>query len=218
GNSRPSNQKRLFRIDTTPPTSAITFPRNGDQISTSSVTITGTATDGGIGVDSVQVSTDGGQTWKLATLTGANFSTWRYEWKEFRSGAYTLKSRAFDKLRHVETPSSGVSVVVALTGVSEPGREEIPASFALGQNYPNPFNPETIIEFALPERSRVHIRVFSLAGAEVCTLVDDVMAPGYHKIRWDGKDAAGRLVPTGVYFYKMFAGEFVAVRKSVVIH
>ncbi len=94
----------------------------------------------------------------------------------------------------------------------------LPTEFSLAQNYPNPFNPETIIAFALPKPSRVFIRVYNLIGSEVRTLLDEPMAAGYHKIIWDGKDAAGRTVPTGVYLYKMQAGEFLAVRKSVVIH
>ncbi len=93
----------------------------------------------------------------------------------------------------------------------------IPAAFSLAQNYPNPFNPETTIEFALPNRSLVTIRIFNLVGSEIRTLLEKEIPPGYHKITWDGKDATGRPVPSGVYLYKMQAADFVAVRKSVVI-
>ncbi len=93
----------------------------------------------------------------------------------------------------------------------------LPTEFSLAQNYPNPFNPETTIEFALPKSSHVTIRVYDLVGAEVRTLLDETRKAGYQKITWDAKDTTGRPVPSGVYLYKMQAGDFVAVRKSVII-
>ncbi len=103
-------------------------------------------------------------------------------------------------------------------GTSVDTRESIlPIAFSLRQNYPNPFNPATTIEFALPQRTRVAIRFFNLAGAEIRTLVNEPKEPGHHKVTWDGKDAAGQTVPSGVYLYKIQAGEFVAVRKCVVV-
>jgi pimeloyl-ACP methyl ester carboxylesterase len=94
----------------------------------------------------------------------------------------------------------------------------LPTEFSLAQNYPNPFNPETTIQFSLPKRSRITIRIFNLVGSEIRTLRDEIMEPGYHQAIWDGKDATGRPVPSGVYLYKMQAGVFVAVKKCVLVH
>jgi len=222
-NARTSEQTRLLRVDTTPPVSTITFPIPGSTVSGGSVVVTGTATDNGVGVDSVQVSTDGGRTWNRAANTGVNYSTWSYAWSGFVNGNYTLKSRAADKLGHIEIPGSGIVV----TDVSERVKAGIPDNFMLAQNYPNPFrsaatsrfagNPETTIEYALPKRSAVTLRVFNIIGVEIRRLVHKTMEPGYDKAAWDGKDATGRAVPTGVYFYKLQAGEFVAIKKSLLI-
>ena len=61
------------------------------------------------------------------------------------------------------------------------------------------------------------IRLFNLVGSEIRTLLDEFMAPGYHRTIWDSKDAAGQTVPSGVYLYKMQAGQFAAIKKSVLI-
>ncbi len=88
----------------------------------------------------------------------------------------------------------------------------------LEQNYPNPFNPQTTIAFALKARGRVRIDVFDVTGARVATLLDDTRAAGsYADVRWDGRDAAGSPVVSGVYFYKLVAGEFSQTRKMVLL-
>lgn len=138
-------------------------------------------------------------------------------------GRIYWRIRAVDSDKKVQWGSNSNErpwhVNVGTTAVSDTSRETgVPTKFYLGQNYPNPFNPETTIEFALPQRSYVTIRIFNLAGSEVRSLLNKAMEPGYHKVSWDGKDASGRFVPTGVYLYKMQAGEFVAIRKCVVIH
>ncbi len=216
-NYQPSNQTRELRIDATPPASVITFPATGGKVTSANVTITGTATDGaGIGVDKVEVSTDGGLSWQPAANSGVDFSTWSYVWSGLTNGNFMLKSRAADKLGNTETPGAGVTVVVDRTAVASK-KLAVPLEFALGQNYPNPFNPETFIEFALPQSSHVTIRIFNLVGEEIRKLVDETLAPGYHQVTWDGKDGAGHLMPTGVYLYKMQAANFVAVKKSVMV-
>lgn len=112
-----------------------------------------------------------------------------------------------------------IDYVKCNTGVTavEDLAAELPSRYDLMQNYPNPFNPETTITFALPVAAHTKVRIFDVLGREVQKLVDETMQPGYHKVIWDGKDTTGRPVPSGVYLYKMQAGEFVAVKKSVVI-
>ena len=78
--------------------------------------------------------------------------------------------------------------------------ETIPTRFALQQNYPNPFNPETTIEFAVPERTHVTLRVFDITGRTVATLVDEPLAPSRYRVVFE----AGEL-PSGVYFYRLEA-------------
>ena len=86
---------------------------------------------------------------------------------------------------------------------------QLPKEFALSQNYPNPFNPTTVIEYALPKASQVRIQIYNILGQKVRELVDEHQEPGYKIIRWDGKDDSGVEVSSGVYFYRIAAGNFV---------
>jgi len=90
--------------------------------------------------------------------------------------------------------------------------EEIPESFTLYQNYPNPFNPATTIKFALPVDSKVKINVYNSVGQLVETLVDKEMESGYHEVNFN----ASRLA-SGVYLYQLQAGEYVAVKKMLLL-
>src|SRR5439155_3079340 len=96
--------------------------------------------------------------------------------------------------------------------------EAPPTVTALYQNVPNPFNPTTTIRFDLAQDGRVELRVFDVAGRQVRTLADGkVRAGSHHEVAWNGQDGAGRRVPSGVYFYRLVAGDFVATRKLVVL-
>jgi hypothetical protein len=86
---------------------------------------------------------------------------------------------------------------------SVPARQEVPQAYGLGQNYPNPFNPSTRITFSLPQTGAVSLRVFNLLGQEVATLVNGAMTAGTHETVWDGRDAARRVLSSGVYFYRI---------------
>lgn len=81
----------------------------------------------------------------------------------------------------------------------------LPGSFALLQNYPNPFNPGTVISYQLPARAEVSLKIFNLLGQEVRTLVNRPREAGVYRHEWDGRDAAGAAVSSGVYFYRMEA-------------
>jgi hypothetical protein len=92
-----------------------------------------------------------------------------------------------------------------------------PTVFALRQNYPNPFNPTTVIQYALPKSSFVRIEVYNILGQRVRALVEEEQEPGYKMIRWDGKDDGGVEVSSGVYFYKIEAGDFTECRKMTLL-
>ncbi|MCK4404108.1 MAG: T9SS type A sorting domain-containing protein [candidate division Zixibacteria bacterium] len=94
---------------------------------------------------------------------------------------------------------------------------QLPKEFDLRQNYPNPFNPTTIIEYALPKVSQVKIRIYNILGQKVRNLVDEPQEPGYKTIHWDGKDDGGNEVSSGVYFYRIEAGDFVKCKKMTLL-
>ena len=91
----------------------------------------------------------------------------------------------------------------------------LPKEFSLLQNFPNPFNPQTSISYALPEGVNVRVTIHNILGQRVRALVDSYQEPGFKNIVWDGADDYGRQVSSGLYFYRLEAGEFVAIRKMM---
>ena len=89
---------------------------------------------------------------------------------------------------------------------------DIPTELRLFPNYPNPFNPSTQIRYALPIAGEVSLVVFNSAGQEVAKLLREKRQPGVYTVRWD---ASG--MPSGVYFYRLTAGEYVQTRKAVLM-
>jgi hypothetical protein len=123
--------------------------------------------------------------------------------------------------KKLPTPEGGIITAI----------EDKPAgavrSFALQQNFPNPFlsgvksrsagNPETTIRFELPRQAEVKLRIFNLLGEEVITLVRDKMPAGTHTLSWNGRNAFGELVGSGIYLLRLEAGNEVAVKKMAVV-
>jgi len=98
-----------------------------------------------------------------------------------------------------------------------PTASPVARRFALAQNTPNPFNPMTEIQFELPERIPVHLQVFDLRGRLVRTLVDGPREAGLQRVTWDGRDARGARVASGVYLYRIQAGDWVDQRKMTLV-
>ncbi len=93
----------------------------------------------------------------------------------------------------------------------------VPQSFELGQNYPNPFNPTTTIKFFVASRQFVNLSVYNILGQRVKTLVSTDLDSGPQEVRWDGTDESGAEVSSGIYFYKMSAGDFVDTKKMLLM-
>src|ERR1041385_1780780 len=85
----------------------------------------------------------------------------------------------------------------------------LPTTFALNQNYPNPFNPATIINFQLPVSSYVTLKVYNVLGQEIALLVNEMQEAGYKSIEWNASN-----IPSGVYFYRLQAGDFVEIGRA----
>ncbi|MCX8010049.1 MAG: T9SS type A sorting domain-containing protein, partial [Ignavibacteria bacterium] len=114
-------------------------------------------------------------------------------------------------------PSGGTSEIV-LTSVDVPlivsvdDKENLPTKYQLYQNYPNPFNPFTIIKYQLPTKDYVQIKVFSLLGAELMTLVDGMKEAGIHQVKFDAKSLA-----SGIYYYTMRTNGFVQSKSMIIL-
>ena len=96
--------------------------------------------------------------------------------------------------------------------------DQLPMVFSLAQNYPNPFNPTTKISYALPKTTAVKLQIFNLLGQRVRVLIENNRQPaGTYTIEWDGKDDLGRAVSSGMYYYRIEAGEFVKSHKMIML-
>jgi len=100
--------------------------------------------------------------------------------------------------------------VSPVTGLDQP--RSLPPAFGLDDAFPNPFNPTTTIQYRLPRSTDVTVKVFTLLGVEVATLVRGEVAEGVHTARWDGS-----AFPGGVYFCRLQAGPFVATRTLLLL-
>ncbi len=112
-------------------------------------------------------------------------------------------------------PRNEGDVIGHTTGVAT--ASGTPHTYELSQNYPNPFNPSTTIRYAVPQPEHVKLDVFNIQGQRVRTLVDAQVAAGQHVVTWDGRDDAGRPVATGLYLYRLRAGERVFRRKMLLL-
>jgi hypothetical protein len=113
-----------------------------------------------------------------------------------------------------EKCESGFSnfVQIKLTAEVDQPILHLPENFELSQNYPNPFNPTTTIQYTLPEKARVKITIFNIMGQEVAKLIDDEIEPGFHSILWDARN-----IKSGIYIYRIEAGEYIRVKKCLMI-
>lgn len=91
----------------------------------------------------------------------------------------------------------------------------LPTVFALHQNYPNPFNPSTTIKYDLPQTTKVVLKIYNLLGQNVITLVSKQQPGGYKSVIWNGRNSAGQFVGSGIYVYRIQAGDFVQSRKML---
>jgi hypothetical protein len=144
---------------------------------------------------------------------------------EFKSQAYRASLKIGNKESQLgltgsmSISGSGQSNGTARFSIKVRDAVAAPSQFALLQNYPNPFNPATKIEYALPQKARVLLRIYDVLGREVTTLVNDIQEAGYESVNWDANNSA-----TGVYFYRLDATNasdpgktFTQVRKMLLV-
>jgi hypothetical protein len=121
----------------------------------------------------------------------------------------SIKYLMFDVL-----PDNGVITLIRsrTTGLKSDNMLTFPSSFELQQNYPNPFNPSTVISYQLPVSSFVTLKVYDVVGREAKTLVSSRENAGTYAVRFEGSSLA-----SGIYFYRLRADNFAAVRKLVLL-
>jgi len=129
-----------------------------------------------------------------------------------------------DAIRGVFTYSFG-TFKISVRGVYDfgtavginPDYKAVPLSYKLNQNYPNPFNPTTNIHFEIPQQHDIKIVIYNMLGQIVRRLTDETFRAGRHVVKWDGQSDFGFQVPSGMYIYRIKAGEFMDAKKMVLI-
>ncbi len=138
--------------------------------------------------------------------------TMKIEWLSGNVDVYTNVAVDFF---YKAVEGAGLNLLTTSVENSDPN---LPQQFELSQNFPNPFNPTTTIKYSLPNSSIVTLRVYNLLGKEVATLVDnEFKQAGNHVGVWDGRNASGNVVASGLYLLRMQAGNFVQTRKMVLV-
>ena len=130
---------------------------------------------------------------------------------KFRVPPSTLPTVIYDStvlLTYGTNYTVGNPVTVSISNVNA----EVPNDFKLYENYPNPFNPKTNIKFDLPKSAFVTLKIYDIEGREIETLVNQNMEAGIYEFIWDASKFA-----SGIYFYRLFAGDFSSIKKMVLL-
>jgi len=185
-----------------------------------------------IAIGYVQVSTDY-ENWTTiwSGYDSYNISSWteaNYDISAIADTQATVYLRWVMDVHNSVNPFGGWNIddieIVAIydsnqtpTAIDETEDDLIPDAFELSQNYPNPFNPATRICFDLARRAKVHLDIYNILGQRVAVLVDETMPAGRHTVQWGGRDKSGRRAASGIYFYRLKAGEFTETRKMLLL-
>jgi len=134
---------------------------------------------------------------------------------------FSLKCKVTDSDGNTATDIHSVTVGGPAFSVSKTEEavslKSVPEELTLSNNYPNPFNPLTTIRFGLPKDRKVTLTIYSPTGERVATLVDGRLSAGYHQVQWDGTNASGTPVASGVYVYELKTGQQRLVKKMLLV-
>lgn len=161
-------------------------------------------------------STDGGNSWETIQ-EGIPTSQVEYEWIVPGSPTQQAKVRIVqDNLStDYDDISGNFSITQNTTGINE--TTNLTESFTLFQNYPNPFNPSTTISYNIYKTSFVQLKIYNLHGEEIKTLVAQIQSPNNYSFTWGGLNENKERVISGIYFYRLNAGNFTQSKKMMLI-
>ena len=199
---------KYFNVNTTSPDTVFAFARVADSLSALVVcNITG-------GSDNFNVMADS----SIFNLQQGK----QYFLNDVLSGAvYPVTASSIKNFSLTLPPNSAAVMILAdtafVTSVMEPS--SVSLSYQLYQNYPNPFNPTTTIQFSIADKGLTNVKldVYNVLGQKVKTLVDNYRPQGIYKVVWDGRNDAGNLVASGVYFYMLKTNNFIQTKKMLLL-
>ena len=157
----------------------------------------------------IQISEADPLEWMVLDTTASDGG---YQWEiplDFTVGTYVIRIRSLDNPLLADSSSEAFSIINPLN-ISPESR--LPKVFALNQNYPNPFNPSTTIRISLPKSEYVSLKVYNILGEEIRSVVNNKLLAGDYSYVFDGSNLA-----SGIYYYRIVAGEFQAVKKMILI-
>ena len=129
-----------------------------------------------------------------------------------QSSELKIDTMLFNQGSPVAVIQNGSVSVIAVDIDERDGTNGLVRSFSLSQNYPNPFNPETVIRYSIPKAEKVSVVVYNLLGEKVARLIDERKQAGSYVVKWNASN-----VSSGIYFYRLQAGDFVQTRKMVLL-
>ena len=204
----------VINVNDPPNPFALLSPENGDSLNTTDLALTWET--------SVDVDPEDGVTYRMLVSSQSDFADTLFYESGLSETTLQLENLDRDKTyfwRVVAEDMSSAATANAAdfsftikalpVSVSE-GEGALPTEFSLAQNYPNPFNPKTTIAFSLPKSGETQLVIYDLKGQEVTRLIDGAMAAGNHKTVFDARGIA-----SGVYFYKLIAGDFIQTKKLI---
>lgn len=150
-------------------------------------------------------------------------TTWEKRNKNFFWGrsSYFVTSNIHSNSSPLRLTSEPIQLELYLTKSTatkvEKQKKFTPTVYFLSQNHPNPFNPVTLIEYQLPQAAQVELAIYNLLGQKIKTLVEEKKPAGQFTVQWYGRNDQGRAMPSGVYLYRLQAGDFVDSKKMLLI-
>ena len=139
---------------------------------------------------------------------------------QWNNASAYFNGNALEIVLHVAPDDEGIFFLISKIAVGERSNSSgppIPTVYSLSRNFPNPFNPETTLRYPLPKISDVSLVVYNLMGREIIRWDEDAQPPGNYQKIWNGRNQSGSPVASGVYIYRLIAGDFARTRKMVLL-
>jgi hypothetical protein len=155
--------------------------------------------------------------WGNGLFSGWGFSYGINSWSV--KGNYSVKAQArcSQHTSVVSDWSDAIDVSIQTSGVEQVDVLDHPSHFSLFQNYPNPFNNETTFTFQLPLTCNILFEIFNLSGDLVRILMDQGLPAGKYELTWDGTNASGQFLPSGLYLFRLKAGDYVSMKRMMLL-